>query len=503
MMKMKSALCLSLFASVACAVWPLPSSYEHGDALLWLGKDVVFRWYQVGANNVGPLQSQPHDQKPFVWATHSNAAFDEQNGSHDSNLNLRKRYSALQWPDDHDHAGKGPVTGDDIVNYAVKSAWDTLFKHSFYPWKFHTREWKEPAPNKHSTYITHIDIHQLARDPKAIAAPLAGQVDESYSLTLSASGSASVSANSSIGIARGLTTLTQLFFAHSSHAVDDVYTPLAPVSIVDSPKFPHRGINLDVSRNFFPVADIKRQIDAVAYNKMNRLHLHATDSQAWPLEIPALPALAHKGAYRPHMVYSAGDFAELQRYAALQGVQLITELDMPGHTSSIHHAFPDLIAAFDVQPNWNDYAAEPPSGTLKLNSTAVDVFLDTLFADLLPRVAPYAAYFHTGGDEVNRNAYTLDDTVKSSDERVLQPLMQRFVERNHARVRAHGLTPVVWEEMLLEWNVTLGDDVVVQAWQSDEAARQIVERGYKALVGNYKFWVRIESSTPRNCRLTD
>jgi hexosaminidase len=163
---------------------------------------------------------------------------------------------------------------------------------------------------------------------------------------------------------------------------------------------------------------------------------------------------------------------------------------MPGHTSSIHPAFPHLIAAFDVQPNWNDYAAEPPSGTLKLNSTAVDAFLDTLFADLLPRVAPYAAYFHTGGDEVNRNAYTLDDTVKSSDERVLQPLMQRFVERNHARVRAHGLTPVVWEEMLLEWNVTLGEDVVVQAWQSDEAARQIVERGHKALVGNYKFWVR-------------
>jgi hexosaminidase len=485
---MKSALCLSLFASVACAVWPLPSAYEHGDTVVWLGKDVVFRWYQVGAKHVGSLQGQHRGQEPFVWAEHSNAAFDVQNDSH-GNLGLRKRYSALQWPDEHAQAGQGPVTGDDIIDHAIRSTWTTLFQQNLYPWKFHTREWDEPSPDKDSTYITHIDIHQLARDPEAIAAPLAGAVDESYSLTLSDGGDASIAANSSIGIARGLTTLTQLFFAHSTRR-DAIYTPLAPVSIVDSPKFQHRGINLDVSRNFFPVADIKRQIDAAAYNKMNRLHLHATDSQAWPLDIPALPALADKGAYRPHMVYSAADFAELQRHAALQGVQMITELDMPGHTSSIHHAFPDLIAAFNVQPNWADYAAEPPSGTLKLNSTAVDAFLDTLFDDLMPRVAPFAAYFHTGGDEVNRNAYTLDDTVKSSDESVLQPLMQRFVERNHERVRAHGLTPVVWEEMLLVWNVTLGDDVVVQAWQSDDAARQIVDKGYKTLVGNYKFWVR-------------
>jgi hexosaminidase len=288
-----------------------------------------------------------------------------------------------------------------------------------------------------------------------------------------------------VGIVRGLTTFTQLFFKHSEK---DVYTTLAPVEIYDAPKFQHRGLNLDVSRNYFSVRDIERTIDACAYNKMNRFHLHVTDSQSWPLEIPALPELAAKGAYRPDFIYSVDDFRDIQRYAALRGVEVITEIDMPGHTSSIALSYPDLIAAFNIQPGWDKYAAEPPSGTLKLNSSAVDDFLETLFADLLPRILPFSSYFHTGGDEVNKNAYTLDDTVRSSEQAILQPLMQKFIDRNHNQVRASGLTPIVWEEMLLDWNLKLGDDVIVQSWQSDEAVAKIVSRGHKALVGNYNYW---------------
>lgn len=227
----------------------------------------------------------------------------------------------------------------------------------------------------------------------------------------------------------------------------------------------------------------------IAYNKMNRLHIHATDSQSWPLQIPSLPLLAAKGAYEAGLSYSPATLASIQDYGALRGVEVYIEIDMPGHTSSIAFGYPDLIAAFNVQPNWDSYAAEPPSGTLKLNSSDVTTFLHTLFADLLPRVAPHTSYFHTGGDEVNANAYTLDETVGTNDTAVLQPLMQAFVDRNHASVRAAGLTPIVWEEMLLQWNLTLGSDVIVQTWQSDEAVAQTVAKGHKALVGNYEFWV--------------
>ena len=128
---------------------------------------------------------------------------------------------------------------------------------------------------------------------------------------------------------------------------------------------------------------------------------------------------------------------------------------------------------------------------MKLNSSAVETFLDTLFHDLLPRVQPYSAYFHTGGDEVNTNAYLLDDTVRSNDSAIIRPLMQAFVDRNHARVRAAGLTPIVWEEMLIQWNLTLGSDVIVQSWQSDDSMLTTVQQGHKALVGNYQYWVRL------------
>ena len=293
---------------------------------------------------------------------------------------------------------------------------------------------------------------------------------------------------SSIGILHALETLTQLFYQDS--ASGDVYTPYVPVTISDAPKFAHRGLNLDVARNYYNPSDIMRTIDALSWNKMNRLHLHLTDGQSWPVDIPALPELSEKGAYMTGLSYSPQVLADIQEYGADRGVEVYIEFDMPGHTSSIALSHPELITAFNVQPDWDTYAAEPPSGSLKLNSSAVYDFLDKLWADFLPRVYPYSAYFHTGGDEVKANAYLFDEGVRSNDSHVLQPLLQQFLNFNHAKVRAAGLTPVVWEEQLLQWNLTLGSDVVVQTWQSDEAVAQSVAKGYKTLAGNYNYWVR-------------
>jgi hexosaminidase len=474
---MRLLLNLFLFASLVAAIWPIPVTYEHGDTVLFIKKDVPFYWYEAGARDVGSIADQ------VIFASNSNTNVDPQ----DSALRLRKRYIKPSLSDEAVLESQEGVSGDEIINYAINSTWKTIFRQNLYPWKFHPRNWSEPTPQPGATYVSRINIKVLSSDPPNVVNPRESEVDESYSLTLTRNGLATVSANTSVGIARGLASFTQLFYAHSDRK--HVYTPLAPITIFDTPKFQHRGINLDVSRNYFSVSDIKRQIAACAYNKMNRFHLHATDSQSWPLGIPSMPELSAKGAYRPDLVYTANDFRDMQRYAALQGVEMITEIDMPGHTSSIYHSYPELIAAFNKQPNWDTYAAEPPSGTLKLNSSAVYGFLEKLFDDLLPRVLPYSSYFHTGGDEVNRNAYLFDDTVKSNDSAILQPLMQKFVDRNHDQVRALGLTPVVWEEMLLEWNVTLGSDVIVQSWQSDEAVAQIVAAGHKALVGNYNYWV--------------
>ena len=374
-----------------------------------------------------------------------------------------------------------------IVDAAIDRTRDRLINENFIPWKFHPRNSNfEPSTDALKLFIGKIDLLQKASDPSNLFTTLDGELDESYSLEITEDGQATITSLTSVGILYALETLVQLFYQSSGGGV---YTPSAPIYISDAPKFSHRGLNLDISRAYYAPSDILRTIDALASNKFNRLHLHASDSQSWPLEIPALPELAGDGAYMKGLSYSPETLVEIQEYAAYRGIQVLIETDMPGHTSSIGLAYPDLIAALNVQPDWDTYSAEPPTGQLKLNSSAVYEFLNTLWSDLLPRVSSYTAYFHTGGDEVNANVYLLDEGVKSNASSVIQPLLQDFINFNHQRVRAAGLTPVVWEEQLLQWNLTLGSDVVVQTWQSDEALASTVAKGHKALFGNYNYWV--------------
>ncbi|KAL8926094.1 MAG: hypothetical protein Q9172_001922 [Xanthocarpia lactea] len=374
-----------------------------------------------------------------------------------------------------------------IVQAAIQRAQDRLLNDTFVPWKFHPRNSDfEPTANESRILIRNVTIQQNETDLSSVLKPLAGEVNENYTLSISTSGAVAITSISSIGVVRALDTFTQLFFQHSTDSA--VYCPYAPVSIVDGPKFAHRGLNMDIARNYYPPSFVMHTIDALAWNKFNRLHLHATDAQSWPLDIPALPELSKKGAYRAGLSYSRKQLAEIQEYGMYRGVQVIVEIDMPGHTSVIELAYPELITAYNIQPNWSTYAAEPPSGSLKLNSSAVYDFLQTLWNDLLPRVAPYSAYLHTGGDEVNLNAYSLDDTVQSNQGIILQPLLQTFVDFNHDYVRAAGMAPIVWEEMLLEFNLTLGSDVIVQTWLSDESVAKTVAKGHKVLAGNYNYW---------------
>lgn len=377
-----------------------------------------------------------------------------------------------------------------MVRGAISRALGTILDTGLIPWKLVARNElakHEPSIDADKTYIRKLSIVQAA---VANDSSLIGPSNESYSLSIESDGTASITAVSPSGILHALQTFTQLFYLHSSR--QGSYTNLAPVKIIDEPQFSHRGLNLDVARNFYPVKDLERTIDALSWNKFNVLHLHMTDSQSWPMEIPALPDLAGKGAYYTGMSYSPADIEAIQKYALRRGVTVHIEFDMPGHTTAVSHGYPELVAAAEAQPR-RKYCAEPPCGTLQLNNPKVDEFLDKLFEDVMPRVKPYAAYFHTGGDEVNAEAYTLDPTMKTNDKGKIRAQIQKMVDRNHAHVRKAGLTPIVWEEMLLEWNLTLPRDVVVQTWRGDAAIAETVKRGYKALVGNKASWVRFKA----------
>ena len=388
------------------------------------------------------------------------------------------------WQGPNDYGSDNTWTNK-IVTNAVERTYDTLFNKNFVPFNFFPRMSNfEPAVTSECTYIKSIKLQQNASDPVDIMKPGVGSVDESYTLSMTTIGEVTITAVSSIGLLYGLTTLTQLFYQHTSGGV---YTNKAPVEITDSPKFGWRGLNLDTSRTFKPMSDIYAMIDALSYNKMNRMHWHVTDAQSWPLEIPSMPELADKGAYASFQKYSPADVMALQEYGALLGVELVVEIDQPGHTSAIAFAYPDLVAAFNAKP-WSDYCAEPPCGTLKLNSTAVPSFLEKLFDDLLPRLKPLTSYFHLGGDEVAANSYTLDDTVNSNKSSVIQPLIQKFMDRNQEQLQSAGFIPLVWEEQLLDWNLTMPKNTIVQTWLSDQSIAETVKKGYRALAGNYEYW---------------
>lgn len=409
---------------------------------------------------------------------------------YDKSLPLEDAFTKFQFQKQLDSIGSdtSSLTSSAIVKAGVSRTLDTIFTANFIPWMLVPRRQlasHEPSLNA-STSVSCLDITLTSSN--STFKPSATDVDESYNLTITEAGVATLSAYSTNGVLHGLETFSQLFYQHSSG--DAFYLVNAPIEIEDSPVYPWRGVLLDTARNFFPVDDIIRTIDGLAYNKLNKLHVHVTDSQSWPLEIPSLPELSAKGAYNDLQVYTADDIASIQHYGIYRGVDVYFEIDMPGHIGVVGEAFPDLVVAYDARP-YTTYCAEPPCGALRLNSTDVDKFLGTVFDDLLPRVAPYTAYMHTGGDELNAQDYTLDPGVGTNDTAVLQPLLQKFVDTQHSRIRSAGMTPMVWEEMVTTWNLTLGSDVVVQSWLGGTAVAELAEAGHKVIDSNYNYYVCI------------
>jgi hexosaminidase len=122
------------------------------------------------------------------------------------------------------------------------------------------------------------------------------QVRPAYSLEITTDGYVTVRCVAVDGAFRALATFSQLFYVHSEFA-ECLYTPHSSVIVMDSPLFEHIGLNLDVSRNRISPKDVMRTIEAMSFNKLNRLHLLVFDAKSWPIEIPALPELASKGCY--------------------------------------------------------------------------------------------------------------------------------------------------------------------------------------------------------------
>lgn len=178
-----------------------------------------------------------------------------------------------------------------------------------------------------------------------------GGIDESYqlNLTLPDQGRAAmctIAAKTFVGAIYGLESFSQLVLsgagAGAGSAAVSYTVPGAPWQISDTPRFVFRGLMVDTARHWLPINALRRQIDAMSFSKMNTLHWHLTDAQSTPYDSTAFPLLK-RGAFAPRLVYTADDIAEIVEYARLRGVEVLLEIDMPGHNYAFGVGYPELI----------------------------------------------------------------------------------------------------------------------------------------------------------------
>ncbi|KAJ3472609.1 hypothetical protein NLG97_g10849 [Lecanicillium saksenae] len=388
-------------------------------------------------------------------------------------LDVAYNNGTLRW--DGQAVDSRDLSRANIVQGGIARAYNAIMERGFVPHMLNPPGSDfEPSRGQIKGQIKTLTISDLGKNGSEI-----------YSMTVG-DRNAVINAESTVAVLRALETFTQLFNQHSSG--EYWYTNLAPIAIQDGPIFPHRGLIFDVSREWYSVDEVKHTIDALAMAKMNKLHLVATNTQSWQVEIPKFPELTEKGTFYTGQYYSVDDIHDLYTYGVSRGVEIIMEIDMPGH-SNIQHIYPELGVAYMAKP-YAKYCSEPPCGSFRLNSTRVDEFLEDMFEDLLPRISPFATHFHTGGDEYKANNCALDPDIQSGDTAIVQPLMQKFVQHAHALIRKRGLTPIVWEETVNEWNVTLPKDTIVQSWRGS-ATPALAKAGYKVIDSSSSYYVCI------------
>ncbi|GIJ78437.1 hexosaminidase [Micromonospora phaseoli] len=308
---------------------------------------------------------------------------------------------------------------------------------------------------------------------------------EGYRLDVTADG-VRITAGTAAGLFHGVQTLRQLLPAAVESATPVSKRWILPGgSILDRPRYPHRGAMLDVARHFFGVTDVLRVIDHLARYKFNRLHLHLTDDQGWRIAINSWPALAAVGGAgavggSPGGHYTQADYRRIVAYAADRHITVIPEIDLPGHTNAALTAYAELAP---------DGVAPPPYTGTEVGFSYVDPASERTYdfiADVLGELATLSPgqWLHIGGDEAFK---------------VPAEVYARFVERVQGIVAGLGKTVVGWHQIapaahadgrILQWWGTAGDDPVTT---------EAVRRGAKLILspGNHAYLdMKYDPDTP-------
>ncbi|THU36125.1 beta-hexosaminidase [Niastella caeni] len=281
------------------------------------------------------------------------------------------------------------------------------------------------------------------------------------------------------GMFRAVQTLRQLLpIAIENKSTEIQSLRLPGLTITDEPAYGWRGVHLDVARHFFSIAYLKKLIDGMALYKLNKLHLHLTDDQGWRVEIKKYPALTEKGAWRtfdkndsacmrkqkddPDMAidpkrivkrngktlyggfYTQQQLKDLVQYAAARYIDIIPEVDMPGHMMAAIHAFPDLSC--EGGSHWGELFSTPICPCKESSfEFAQNVFTEIM--DIFP-----SEYIHLGADEVDRKSWAQSPLCKElmakEGLKNTAELQSYFVKRMEKFFQSKGRKLIGWDEIL-------------------------------------------------------
>ena len=296
--------------------------------------------------------------------------------------------------------------------------------------------------------------------------------DESYTLEVTPAGG-KLHAPNPLGVLRGLQTWIQLV-----SVTPDGYSAPA-ISIEDQPRFPWRGLMIDSSRHFMPLAVIKRNLDGMEAVKMNVFHWHLSDNQGFRVEsrkFPKLQAEASDGLF-----YTQDEIREVIGYARDRGIRVVPEFDMPGHATAWLTAYPELASGpgpYPIERKWGvfDPAMDP---TNEKTYKFLNEFIGEM-AKLFPD-----QYLHIGGDEVNGKEWNANPKVqefmKSHGIKSNEQLQAYFSQRVQELVAKHGKSTIGWDEVLVPG---VPNTVVIQSWRGAESLSAAAKQGYRGILSN-------------------
>ncbi len=308
------------------------------------------------------------------------------------------------------------------------------------------------------------------------------KIDESYSLDISQK-SVVIEAENCFGAMHALSTLVQLIDSDE----DGYYFPC--LTINDKPRFPWRGLLIDVSRHFEPVDVIKRNLDAMAAVKLNVMHWHLTDDQGFRIESKVYPKLHELGS--DGLYYTQTEIKDIVKYAEERGIRVMPEFDLPGHATSWFIGYPHLASApgpYTIERLWGIF--DP---TFDPANEDVYIFLKAFFEEMSELFPD--EYWHIGGDENNGHQWDANPEIqafmKENDLKDNHALQNYFNERLDKILSKLDKTMVGWytDEM-----PDLSKDYIVQAWKGRKTLYETAKNGYRSLL-SHGFYIDLVQST--------